>query len=68
MKSQKETIAKNPKNILKGVSSEVNITRKQELPNSKANTQFCSEKRDLNNSAKERVILYRLYLEGRWRV
>lgn len=44
-KPKKKLQQRNPINILKGVSSEVNITRKQKIPNNKANAQFCSEKK-----------------------
>lgn len=44
-KPKKKLQQRNPINILKGVSSEVNNTRKQKIPNNKANAQFCSEKK-----------------------
>lgn len=43
-------------NVLKGLSSEVNITGKQKVSNSKANTQFYSEK-GLKDTVKERLII-----------
>lgn len=54
-RSQKETMAKKY-DVLKGLSLKVNITRKQKVPNSKANTQFCSEK-GLKNSVKEQILI-----------
>lgn len=44
VKPKKKLQQRNPIKILKGVSSEASITRKQKIPNNKANAQFCSEK------------------------